>query len=228
MKGRRMNNMYNDKSADYFAQARTEIEPLLPPNAARVLEIGCGAGGTMRWLRGRRTVQYAAGMEMAPEQAVLAATAFDLVLTGNAETLDIPPGGFDLIIILDVLEHLVDPWTMVQRLHSALNVGGAIIASIPNVGHYSVAFPLLRGKWEYEEYGILDRTHLRFFTKRTAFELMSRPGLVVEKSDRTWHSLSWLPKSPKHVRWYVNKLLALVIPDQLITYQFLIRSVRAG
>jgi SAM-dependent methyltransferase len=223
-----MNDLYSDKSSDYFSRARTEIEPLLPPNAARILEIGCGAGGTMRWLRGRRTIQYAVGIEIEPRQAELAADAFDLVLTGNAEALDVPPGGFDLIIILDVLEHLVDPWAMVRRLHSALNMGGVIIASIPNVGHYSVAIPLLKGRWEYGDFGLLDRTHLRFFTKRTAFDLMTRPGLAVEKSDRVWHPISWLGWAPRQVRWYANKLLALVIPDHLMTYQFLIRSVRAG
>jgi SAM-dependent methyltransferase len=223
-----MSDLYNGKSSDYFSLARTEIEPLLPSNTARALEIGCGSGGTMRWLRGCRTVQYAVGIELEPHQAALAAEAFNLVLTGNAETLDIPSGGFDLIIILDVLEHLVGPWAMVRRLHSALNMGGVIIASIPNVGHYSVAIPLLRGKWEYEDAGLLDRTHLRFFTKRTAFDLVTRPGLVIEKSDRVWHPISWLGWAPKQVRWYVNKLLALVIPDHLMTYQFLIRGVRAS
>ena len=141
--------------------------------------------------------------------------------------MDIPDSGFDLIVILDILEHLMDPWAMVQRLHSALALGGVIIASIPNVGHYSVAFPLLRGKWEYQPEGLLDRTHLRFFTKRTALDLMNRLGLAVQKVDRVWRPIPWLGWAPKQVRWYVTKLLALVIPDHLMAYQFLIRSVRA-
>src|SRR5690349_3563161 len=106
----KVENFYAEKEAAYFGLARTDIASLLPDRADRVLEIGCGTGATMRWLRGQRNIQYAVGIEIRPEAAVKARDVFDLVLTGNVETLDIQDANFDLVVILDVLEHLIDPW----------------------------------------------------------------------------------------------------------------------
>jgi SAM-dependent methyltransferase len=216
----------SDKPDNYFTQARTEIEPLLPARAAKALEIGCGAGVTMHWLRDRIPVDYAVGVEMDPASAVRAASSFDLVLTGDAEKLDLPDDKFDLIIVLDVLEHLQNPWSMVQRLHRVLAPAGVIIASIPNIGHHSIAWGLLKGRWNYEPYGLLDRTHLRFFTKTTAIELMSQPGLRVNKVNvMRAPGLAW---ASQRVRWYAFKLIGLLVPDHLLAFQFLIRSARVS
>ncbi|MCU0729012.1 MAG: methyltransferase domain-containing protein [Sphingopyxis sp.] len=90
-------------------------------------------------------------------------------------------GPFDTILTLDILEHLVDPWRMVELLHRHLKPGGIIVASIPNVQHYSVTWPLLRrGEWELQDIGVLDRTHLRFFVRTTAVRLMTSSGLSLE------------------------------------------------
>jgi 2-polyprenyl-3-methyl-5-hydroxy-6-metoxy-1,4-benzoquinol methylase len=223
---KKVEDFYTEKETAYFNQARTEIEPLLPQRAGRALEVGCGMGATMRWLRSRRDVQYAAGIEISQETAAGACDVFDRVLIGNAETLDIRDGNFDLIVILDVLEHLIDPWGMVQRLQAVLAPGGAIIASIPNVGHYSVCLPLLRGQWNYGDYGLLDRTHLRFFSEQTAFDLMTREGLEVQQVERVKrvHLGGFQWKSQK-LRWYTTKLLCQIVPKNLMTFQYLIKSV---
>ena len=224
--------LYAGKAPQYFGGARTEIEPLLPEHARRVLEIGCGAGANIAWLRSIRNVQYAAGVELVPDAARRAAAVLDAIVVGNVESLELPfqLHSFDLILALYVLEHLVDPWTVVRRLHQLLRPGGAIIASIPNVGHYSIAIPLaLRGRWDYAYEGILDRTHLRFFVERTAVELMRSSGLVVDKIDRS----RLLPQGANgwptayggaRVRWYLSKALKRLLPSHLIDYQFLIRA----
>ena len=225
-------SFYRGKAPQYFGGSRTDIEPLVPQSAGRVLEIGCGTGATIGWLRSIRNVQYAAGVELVPEVARRGAAVLDTIVTGNVENLDLPfqLHSFDLILALDVLEHLVNPWTAVRRLHELLRPGGAIIASIPNVGHYSVAIPLaLRGRWDYVDSGILDRTHLQFFVERTAVELMRCSGLVVDKIDRNRVLPQWADGWPTayggaRVRWYLSKALKRLLPSHLIDYQFLIRA----
>ncbi len=217
--------MYADKRDSYFDNPRTEIEPLLPDRADRVLEIGCGAGATMRWLRDRRHVTRAVGVELMPEAAARAAAVFDEVITGNVESMDLPPGRFDFIVALDVLEHLADPWSAVRRLHAILAPGGCILVSLPNIGHYSVALPLLtRGRWEYAEDGLLDRTHLQFFSRRTAIELMTCSGLVADKIGRVRPPPQWMWRLSSDARWYGMRALGAVLPGHLLDFQLLIRA----
>ena len=216
-------SLYAEKPRAYFSSARTEIHSLLPETATRVLEIGCGSGATMKWLRGERTVKHAVGIEIAPEAGQEAASVFDMVLSGNVETMELPTGDFDLIIALDVLEHLVDPWSLVKRLHAILGPDGAIIVSVPNVSHYFVSLPLiLRGQWNYNGEGLLDRTHLRFFTPQTSQELMTCSGLKVDKVEymRIWPGME---SRSRRWRWYSAKMLNLILPSHLFEYQFLIR-----
>ena len=213
-------NLYSGKPSDYFAQARTEIAPILPVQATRVLEVGCGTGATVRWLRSQRNVQYAVGIEIDDKAAAQARdlAIFDVVLIGNVESLDIPAEKFDLIIILDVLEHLLDPWRMIHRLVAALAPGGSIIASIPNVGHYSICCSLLNGRWDYANDGLLDKTHLRFFTKRTAIALMSENGLSVRQVERTFKHRIWPWWNSKALNWYSLKLLRHIVPDHFMAF----------
>jgi SAM-dependent methyltransferase len=214
-------SMYSGKADSYFANPRTEIATLLPQRVDRVLEIGCGSGSTMRWLRNQRTLQHAIGIELFSDAAERATSTFDSVLTGDIETMVLPEDKFDLIIALDVLEHLIDPWSVVARLHSVLRPDGAIVVSLPNVGHYSVSVPLaMRGKWNYAEDGLLDRTHLRFFTRRTAIDLLTCSGLVMDK-------IEYVRRGPMlrsaMARWYALKFLTWMLPRHLFDWQFLIR-----
>jgi SAM-dependent methyltransferase len=219
--------LYGEKDVSYFDVARTHIEPLLPERLDRVLEIGCGSGATMQWLRNRRTVRYAVGVELVSDAAKRAAKIFDVVLTDNIETMDLPDAKFDLIVALDVLEHLVNPWVVVRRLHGLLNSGGVMIVSIPNVGHFSVALPLIiRGRWDYTAEGLLDRTHLRFFSRQSAIGLMTNSGLRVDKINQVRLWPAWMTKLSRPARWYVTKVVGWIVPHHLLDYQFLIR-VRA-
>ncbi len=172
---------YLDKSDEYFAHARKEILPMLPPNAGRVLELGCGSGATLGWLREIHKASYTVGIEISEAAAHAAKGRVDEIHWADFERDDIAVQGqkFNVILCLDVLEHMVDPWKVVDRLVTKyLEVGGVLVVSLPNVRHYSVVLPLLfGGRWDYADAGLLDRTHLRFFTRATAQKLLSHPQL---------------------------------------------------
>jgi 2-polyprenyl-3-methyl-5-hydroxy-6-metoxy-1,4-benzoquinol methylase len=213
---------YRDKPAAYFGNVRREIEPLLPARAERVLEIGCGAGATLAWLRASGRAGHVTGVELSPEAAALARGQVDVLHEGDADRLidhGLPAEGYDLVLCLDVLEHLVDPWATVRRLQRVIRPGGRLIASLPNVRHASVVLPLLlRGEFRYAESGLLDRTHLRFFTRDSALALIGQPGLRVERWQRRLHP--W----PSRSGW-LNLLTAGLLRD-LLALNYLIAAVR--
>ena len=173
---------YTDKSESYFSHARKEIATLLPSQCGRVLEIGCGSGATLGWLRQSRRTSHTVGVEIAEAAANDAKANVDKVYCLDFEHIELPAqnADFDVILCLDVLEHMVNPWDAVDRLVSRyLKRGGVLVVSLPNVRHYSVVLPLLfKGRWDYEDAGLLDRTHLRFFTRDSALGLLSHPQLA--------------------------------------------------
>jgi 2-polyprenyl-3-methyl-5-hydroxy-6-metoxy-1,4-benzoquinol methylase len=168
---------YSDKPAGYYGHARTEIAPLWPARAGRVLEVGCGRGATLAWLKATARCEHTTGIELFAEAAEAARAVVDRVESGDAEVLlDVVAreGAFDVVLCLDVLEHLRDPWAFVARLGPLLAPGGFVIASLPNVRHWRVSAGLLvAGRWRYADAGVLDRTHLRFFTRESARGLLN-------------------------------------------------------
>jgi 2-polyprenyl-3-methyl-5-hydroxy-6-metoxy-1,4-benzoquinol methylase len=123
--------------------------------------------------------------------------------------------GFDLILCLDVLEHLVDPWRVVSRLHAIMPDGGYLLASIPNVQNYRVVLRSAGGRWHYRSSGLFDRTHLRYFGRRSAIAMMTGTGLrlvAVDRAfgpnpmDRALHHLSFGLLAP----WVTMQNLVLV------------------
>jgi 2-polyprenyl-3-methyl-5-hydroxy-6-metoxy-1,4-benzoquinol methylase len=173
---------YATKNKVYFETARKEILPILPLYSENVLEVGCGTGNTLIWLKEISRCGNTYGIELFESAAAIAKGRVDHVLVADIEhaKLDYPKNYFDLIMCLDVLEHLVDPWKTLSRLVEHLKPGGTVIASIPNVRHARNLLSLLfMGKWEYKEQGLLDKTHLRFFTKKSACQLMQTDGLEI-------------------------------------------------
>lgn len=172
-----------DKSTGYYSSVRAEIFPLLPDHSEKLLDLGCGAGETAAAIKARGQADWIGGIEIMPDAVEKAKERLNLVVSGNIEAMDIgiEPESIDTILALDVLEHLVDPWLVVRKLDRMLKPGGVIIASIPNVRHLSALLPLLMmGDWRYQDSGILDSTHLRFFTRKTAIQLMISSGLKLE------------------------------------------------
>jgi SAM-dependent methyltransferase len=171
--------------ADYYKHLRPALLALADSvPMTRVLEIGCGAGETLRYLR-QRGAQYTVGVEIRGDVAEVAknGSQADVIIVGDIETLDLPfpAEHFDLVVASFVLEHVRDPWAVTRRLVSLLRPGGLLVGSLPNVRHWSVLAPLLfRGRWEYVDDGIMDWTHFRFFTRRTIAKLLSESGLHVD------------------------------------------------
>lgn len=202
----------------YHAHIRTDVFHLVPPQCKRVLEIGMGAGGTLAALKEARSISFSAGVELDEQAAAEARKNADEVLQGDVSQLDFPDHwkNFDLIFCLDILEHLVDPWHLVHRLHKLLAPGGVIVTSLPNVNYFRVSLPLvLRGEWTLQDAGVLDRTHLRFFVKGTAAELMTCSGLeqdIIEAGG--------IASGSK--RWWFNKLTARLF-ERFLAPQYLIR-----
>ena len=213
--------LYAEKTNTYFDRVRAEILPLLPTGRVdRVLEIGCGGGDTLAYLQAQDRCRWTCGVEVFPAAAEAARGRLDDVYEGNIEQIDLPvaPASLDVVLCLDVLEHLIDPWSTTSRLARLLKPGGVLIASIPNVRHFRVVMPLLfRGRWDYAQFGLMDRTHLRFFTKHSATQLLRQAGLRVDAVHKT--GLDSI-----HKRAAVVMSAGLLEP--LLVFQYLIRGVR--
>lgn len=217
-----IDDAYRDKEERYFKGVRQEIIPLVPQGVENILEIGCGTGSTLRYLKEAELCRWTAGVELFAGAAAEAKENIDLALQGNIEQMELPfqAEQFDVILCLDVLEHLVDPWAVVKRLDGLLKPGGSIIASIPNVRFYKVPLQLLfKGKWEYKDEGILDRTHLRFFTFNSARDLLEVSGLKVDKV-----LFRGMEKGGPRYR---SNMLTLGLLTHLMTEQYLMRAVKA-
>jgi SAM-dependent methyltransferase len=170
--------MLNERFAptsEYYSHLRMPLLSLVDKIPKRILEIGCASGQTLSYLKSKGA-ELTVGVEISPEVAKLAEKRVDVdrVIIGSIEDLDLdyPENYFDLIIVGFVIEHVSNPWAVMKKLRLLLKKEGQIIGSLPNVRHISVVFPLVfSGKWEYVEDGIMDWTHLRFFTKKTIEDL---------------------------------------------------------
>jgi 2-polyprenyl-3-methyl-5-hydroxy-6-metoxy-1,4-benzoquinol methylase len=146
----------------------------------RVLDVGCGFATTSA--RIQQLGNEVTGIDSSPEIESVAAQRLSRVVHGDVLDVDLGDARFDAIIFADVLEHLPWPVSVVKRYLQWLAPGGSIIVSLPNVGLWSVRFAHLLGRWEYDETGVLDRTHLRFFTRKSARWLAKESGLQIVKT----------------------------------------------
>ncbi len=147
----------------------------------KVLDVGCFCGGSGRWIKQKFPGAEVIGIEMLPKAAEVAAPDYDKVIVSTFENVDfeaegLKHGSVDAIIAADVLEHLYNPWQALQRLKPLLAPGGAIYISLPNVRNLNILNALAKGEWQYAGAGILDVTHIRFFTKKQALEMLEQTG----------------------------------------------------
>ena len=211
---------YRSTDPTYYGTVRQDLLSMLPSRGGlRLLELGAGDGATLREAKRRGLAAYVAGIDlMTPLQG---SPAIDTYVSGDVEAmaLELPPASFDAVLAGDVLEHLADPWTMVRRLADLLKPGGVFIASVPNIrNHRALAPLLLHGDFRYDRAGILDRTHLRFFCRRNAEELLTQAGLRVEAVEENMGAYG--------LRHRLLDTLTLRLCHDFFVFQFRLRAVK--
>ena len=169
---------YDSKSQKYYKNVRADMLEFFPPNAKKILDIGCGNGALGAVLKERFGAEVW-GIELNRKPALQAEEKLDRVFIGPCEEFidELPVGEFDAIYCNDVLEHLFDPYDVLERIKWKLSSNGVIISSIPNMRHYKTFKKLVLEKnWEYTESGTMDFTHLRFFTSKSIQKLYKDAG----------------------------------------------------
>jgi O-antigen biosynthesis protein len=192
-----LNKAHSSNLDSYYNRERPSLVNLVCPGPNRILDLGCGSGAVGRKLLETGRASSVVGAELFPEAAARAAEHYEQVHTGDVELMELPyRSEFDYVICGDILEHLKDPYTIVKRIHILLKPGGCFICSVPNVRYWRILTDLaFRGAWEYSDAGIMDRTHLRFFTRRSCIQMIQNGGLVVERwgvflGGRRYHALN--------------------------------------
>ncbi|REF30387.1 class I SAM-dependent methyltransferase [Calidifontibacter indicus] len=167
----------------YGFNTRPDVVPSIPVHARSALDVGCSEGGfgrTLRQVLGPDA--HLVGVDAVPAN-VAAARAnidFDEVVEGYfPDAMAGRPETFDIVSFNDVLEHIVDPWATLEAVKGWLSPSGVVLAAIPNVQWLPVVIGLVMGRWDYEETGILDRTHVRFFTRKTIMDMFAGCGYEV-------------------------------------------------
>lgn len=168
----------------YHDRVRTDTLSIIPQNAGRLLDLGGGIGATGAALKALGRAKH---VVLADQVANEVADGVDRIYAGDLECPDLiskiiaESGPFDTILCLDILEHLRDPWVILGQLKEGLSPDGHVVISLPNMSHASVIFPLLlQGRFDLVDAGIRDRTHLRWFTRRSIDELIVSSGFTLE------------------------------------------------
>ncbi len=188
----------------YHQGARPEMAGFIPDGVHRVLEIGCGEGEFRQYFPD--SVEYW-GVEPYAEAAAVAAHRLQTVRIGSFLDMqdDLPDGYFDLVVCNDVIEHMVDHDLFLQLIQRKMTPDARLIGSVPNVRYLRVLNELLlRRDWAYRDSGVLDRTHLRFFTRRSLQRTFSLHGYTIERLNGINGLKLWPPTAKK-----IGRVLAI-------------------
>ena len=190
----RDNSLMTGTPIPKYDYGRGELLPFLPRTARTLLDVGCGSGAFGRLVREHRPDMELWAVEPDSVSARVAEDGFDHVIQGMFPNDQIPHEKFDVVLCADVLEHMSEPEKALLACKEAMPSNGTLIASLPNVRNWrTVLWPLLfHGTWTYTEQGILDRTHLRFFTQKTmrvffaenGWSIVSVTGINMRRSER--------------------------------------------
>jgi len=194
-----------DQNIGYRAGQRLEVRPFLPslPPGAKVLEVGCGEGAFSEYLCQHHDVW---GIEPFAEAADVARTRLNHVLTGTFEQVadQLPRDYFDVVVCNDVIEHMTDHDAFLRNVQAVMRPGAHIVGSLPNVRFGYNLYELLIGKdWQYQDAGILDRTHFRFFTKRSIIRSLSDAGFAVQ----TIHGINRITTVPQMLNRAIGRVM---------------------
>lgn len=209
------NKLYTDKTDDYFSNVRTDVIDLIPQNNlnANMLEIGAGDGSTLLYCKKNGYAKNITGIELCKmEGSLQESSEFDDFIIGNIETMDLEfkENSFDVILCLDVLEHLIDPSSLLQKIKIYLKDDGVLVTSIPNIRELSTMINIFfKGDFRYTDSGVLDKTHLRFFCKKNIIDLFLKNNFKIIK----------LTDAKNGKRWIINRF-TFGLFEEFITAQY--------
>ena len=175
------NSAFRNRNDSYYTLYKSRIASLIPQGPHAILVSGCASGVLGRKLKESNKANEMVGVEIFEEAAEEAAKHYDKVYRGDIEQLNLPyENHFDFVVCADVLEHLKDPWKTLREVCIWLKPKGSIVISIPNVRYWRILRQLLfSGRWEYVKAGILDHTHLRFFTRKSVLRPLMEAGFDI-------------------------------------------------
>jgi len=204
----------------YYQQDRAEILQLIDSAPRRVLDIGCGKGGVAAMLRQNYPETKIVGFDKFREEGFDYSERFEsfhnLDLTDSWPALDYT--SFDLVLLLDVLEHLVSPQEVLGKLSSRLAKGTRVIVSLPNFHAYGNLYEIVKtGRFQYRDSGILDRTHIRFYGQDDARDLI-KPYFSIDRF------------LPHHLqpRSAINRMAARILGEKYAAYQNIFLCTATG
>ena len=193
----------------------------------RVLDVGCATGYLAQALVERGCT--VSGVEFDAEAAEEARPHLERLVIGDLEAMDLPEAfgddRFDVVVFGDVLEHLKDPLPVLRGARKLLADGGSVVASIPNIAHGSVRLALLAGRFDYQPLGLLDSTHIRFFTRSSVEDLFREAGMVPIDVRRTTAGFFDTPVPVSEAEFPPEVIDAVLADPESATYQFVLRAV---
>ncbi len=212
-------NIYLNKKTEYFSIIREDIIDLVPNKKENIiLEIGCGDGGTLFKLKSSHKASQIVGVEINEEIVKNSKFKLDKIIINDIETIELPFEfkSFDIIILGDVIEHLINPWKLLDKLAHYLKDDGCFICSIPNIRSWKTIKNLVLGEWKYENSGLMDFGHLRYFCLNDIIKMFTNIGFQIEII---------IKKVPTKFRYYITKCLVGGIHELFITqYLFLAKK----
>ena len=204
--------------SEYYQQSRQEMLDFIPGDVRRVIDIGCGEGRFGAAVKQRFPLCETWGVEPMEAAAKQASQTNDRVINSPLENIDdLPSEYFDAVTMNDVLEHLTSSESALRLVRRILRPKGVFIMSLPNVRYYvNVRDLVFRNDWEYRDFGILDRTHFRFFTTKSAVRLLTENGFKVEvirglnAPTHRFHYRALFALAPRFFEWMKYPQFAIV------------------
>ena len=219
-------NYYKTKESNYYSGTRMDVISFLEHGSQKkVLEIGAGGGDSLCFIKENKLEEEVVGVELFELQnSNQSNPLIDKFIHGNIEheSLDLELEYFDVIILADILEHLVDPWKTVEYVSGFLKKGGKIITSLPNIQDFKTMIKIyVKGDFRYREDGVLDKTHLRFFCKKNMIQLLTTNRLEVKSAIPAFKI-----RQDRNGRKLFNRLtLGLIEPYLSIQYIFEVKRI---
>ena len=210
--------LYESKEMDYFSLERQIFKNKIQEREVKILDIGCGTGSLGNYfIRAQDAIVY--GVEINRKVAEVAQENLTKIIYGNIELIELPDDfvEFDYIIFGDVIEHLVDPFSLLEKVRQRLKGNGKIIITVPNIRYWKTLKKLVFfNRWDYASWGILDYTHLRFFTLPSFVSTLTKHRMIAVESNYVIQE--------KSISHYINKVTFGLFKSFLATHLIVVIS----